>query len=101
MERAWPGRCAVGGGAVAGKSATLKMFKILMNGMVMRSLAVFKENRDSLIHRVWEIRLIEKEMIFMSQGPQKNPVKPYRGEGYEGVVARLEARYEEVFGDDF
>lgn len=40
-------------------------------------------------------------MNFMSQRPQKNPVKPYKGEGYEGVVARLEARYEEVFGDDF
>lgn len=53
VERAWPGRCAVGGGgAVAGKSATLKMFKILMNGMVMRSLAVFKENRYGRIYRV-------------------------------------------------
>lgn len=41
-----------GGGAVAGKSATLKMFKILMNGMVMRSLAVFKENRYGRIYRV-------------------------------------------------
>lgn len=40
------------GGAVAGKSATLKMFKILMNGMVMRSLAVFKENRYGRIYRV-------------------------------------------------
>ena len=29
------------GGAVAGKSATLKMFKILMNGMVMRIFTVF------------------------------------------------------------
>ena len=56
MERAWPGRCVVGGGGtVAGKSATLKMFKILMNGMVMRSLAVFKENRYGLIYRVREI----------------------------------------------
>lgn len=40
------------GGAVAGKSATLKMFKILMNGMVMCSLAVFKENRYGRIYRV-------------------------------------------------
>lgn len=61
------------------------MFKILMNGMVMRSLAVFKENRYGLIYRVWEIRLIEKEMIFMSQGPQKNPVKPYRGRVTKGL----------------
>ena len=43
------------GDTVAGKSATLKMFKILMNGMVMRSLAVFKENRYGLIYRVREI----------------------------------------------
>lgn len=47
--------CGWGGGTVAGKSATLKMFKILMNGMVMRSLAVFKENRYGLIYRVREI----------------------------------------------